>query len=259
MKLAENALKRALVANQPQIGLWCTLASPTVAELLGGSGFDFLVLDCEHSPNDLQSILAQLQALAGTPTAAVVRPPVNDPVVFKRLLDIGARNLLVPMVQSADEARAAVAACRYPPKGIRGVAGSTRATGFGRTPDYFARAADEQCLILQVETRHAVDQIEAIAAVDGVDGIFIGPSDLSADMGLLGQNAHPDVRAAVSDAIRRIRRAGRFAGVLTPVEDFAKACLADGAAFVAVGNDLSLLARQSEALRGRFGDLVPIR
>jgi 4-hydroxy-2-oxoheptanedioate aldolase len=259
MKLPANTLKRALVAHEPQIGLWCTLASPTVAELLGGSGYDFLVLDCEHSPNDLTSILAQLQALAGTPTAAVVRPPVNDPVVFKRLLDIGARNLLVPMVQSADEARAAVAACRYPPKGIRGVAGSTRATRFGRISDYFARAADEQCLILQVETRQAVGQIEAIAAVDGVDGIFIGPSDLSADMGLLGQNAHPEVRAAVSDAIKRIRRAGRFAGVLTPVEDFARACLADGAAFVAVGNDLSLLARQSEALRARFGDTVPIR
>ena len=252
MKLPENTLKRALVAHQPQIGLWCTLASSTVAELLGGSGYDFLVLDCEHSPNDLTSILGQLQALSGTATAAVVRPPVNDPVIFKRLLDIGVRNLLVPMVQSAEEAKAAVAACRYPPRGIRGVAGSTRATNYGRTPDYFSRIADEQCLIVQVETRQAISQIEAIAAVDGVDGIFIGPSDLSADMGLLGQGGHPDVRAAVSDAIKRVRQAGRFAGVLTPIEDFAKACLADGAAFVAVGNDLSLLARQSEALRGRF-------
>jgi 4-hydroxy-2-oxoheptanedioate aldolase len=252
MNLPENTLKRALVAHQPQIGLWCTLASSTVAELLGGSGYDFLVLDCEHSPNDLTSILGQLQALSGTATAAVVRPPVNDPVIFKRLLDIGVRNLLVPMVQSAEEAKAAVAACRYPPRGIRGVAGSTRATNYGRTSDYFSRIADEQCLIVQVETRQAISRIEAIAAVDGVDGIFIGPSDLSADMGLLGQGGHPDVRAAVSDAIKRVRQAGRFAGVLTPIEDFAKACLADGAAFVAVGNDLSLLARQSEALRGRF-------
>jgi 4-hydroxy-2-oxoheptanedioate aldolase len=252
MNLPENTLKRALVAHQPQIGLWCTLASSTVAELLGGSGYDFLVLDCEHSPNDLISILGQLQALSGTATAAVVRPPVNDPVIFKRLLDIGVRNLLVPMVQSAEEAKVAVAACRYPPRGIRGVAGSTRATNYGRTPDYFSRIADEQCLIVQVETRQAISRIEAIAAVDGVDGIFIGPSDLSADMGLLGQGGHPDVRAAVSDAIKRVRQAGRFAGVLTPIEDFAKACLADGAAFVAVGNDLSLLARQSEALRGRF-------
>ncbi len=251
-KIAANTLKQALVAQRPQIGLWCTLASPTVAELLGGSGYDFLVLDCEHSPNDLNSILAQLQALAGTPTAAVVRPPVNDPVIFKRMLDIGVRNLLVPMVQSADEARAAVAAMRYPPLGIRGVAGSTRATGYGRASDYFARIHDEQCLIVQVETRLAVDRIEEIAAVDGVDGIFIGPGDLSADMGLLGQPAHPDVRVAVLDAIRRVRKAGRFAGVLTPVEDFAKACLAEGAVFVSVGNDLSLLARGSEALRKRF-------
>lgn len=251
--LAENTLKRDLVGQTPRIGLWCTLASPTVAELLGGSGYDFLVLDCEHSPNDLTSILLQLQALSGTPTQAVVRPPVNDPVLFKRLLDIGVRNLLVPMVQSAEEARAAVAACRYPPRGIRGVAGSTRATNFGRATDYFARADDGICLIVQVETRVAVERIEEIAAVDGVDGIFVGPGDLSADMGLLGQPAHPDVRAAVSAAIRRIRAAGRFAGVLTPVEDFAKACLADGAVFVSVGNDLSLLARQSEALRKRFG------
>ena len=251
-KIAENRLKRALVGQQPQIGLWCTLASPTVAELLGGAGYDFLVLDCEHSPNDLNSILAQLQALAGTPTSAVVRPPVNDPVIFKRMLDIGVRNLLVPMIQSADEARAAVSAMRYPPHGIRGVAGSTRATGYGRATDYFARIHEEQCLIVQVETRLAVDRIEEIAAVDGVDGIFVGPGDLSADMGLLGQPAHPDVRAAVLEAIGRVRKAGRFAGVLTPVEDFAKACLAEGAAFVSVGNDLSLLARGSEALRKRF-------
>ena len=250
--IAENKLKRAMVGQQARIGLWCTLASPTVAELLGGSGYDFLVLDCEHSPNDLNSILAQLQALAGTPTAAVVRPPVNDPVIFKRLLDIGVRNLLVPMVQSADEARAAVAAMRYPPHGIRGVAGSTRATGYGRASDYFARIHEELCLIVQAETRLAVERIEEIAAVDGVDGIFIGPGDLSADMGLLGQPAHPDVRKAVLDAIKRVRKAGRFAGVLTPVEDFAKACLAEGAAFVSVGNDLSLLARGSEALRKRF-------
>ena len=251
-KITENRLKRALVGQQAQIGLWCKLASPTVAELLGGSGYDFLVLDCEHSPNDLNSILAQLQALPGTPTAAVVRPPVNDPVIFKRMLDIGVRNLLVPMVQSAEEARAAVSAMRYPPHGIRGVAGSTRATNYGRASDYFARIQEEQCLIVQVETRQAVDRIEEIAAVDGVDGIFIGPGDLSADMGLLGQPAHPDVRAAVLDAIRRVRKAGRFAGVLTPVEDFAKACLAEGAVFVSVGNDLSLLARGSEALRKRF-------
>lgn len=254
MKLAENTFKQALVDQKPQIGLWSTLASPMVAELLGGSGFDFLVLDCEHSPNNLSGILAQLQALAGTTTSAVVRPPVNDPVIFKRLLDIGARNLLVPMIQSAEEARAAVAACRYPPLGIRGVAGSTRATAYGRTRDYFTRIHDEQCLIVQVETREAIDRIEEIAAVDGVDGIFVGPGDLSADMGLLGQPAHPDVRAAVLAAIRRIRATGRFAGVLTPVEDFAKACLAEGAAFVAVGNDLSILARQSEALRARFAD-----
>jgi 4-hydroxy-2-oxoheptanedioate aldolase len=221
-------------------------------ELLAGSGFDFLVLDTEHAPNELPTILAQLRAMAGGTASAVVRVAWNDPVLFKRVLDVGAQSLLVPFVQNADEARRAVAATRYPPHGIRGVAVATRASRYGRVRDYPGRAQEELCVLVQLETRVALGNLEAIAAVDGVDGLFIGPSDLAADMGHLGDSAHPEVRAAIDDAVRRISATGKVAGILAPAEEDARHWLALGCLFVAVGSDVSLLARHSEALAAKF-------
>jgi 4-hydroxy-2-oxoheptanedioate aldolase len=252
MDLPANPLKRALREGRPQIGLWSQLTSPTAAELLAGSGFDFLVLDAEHAPNELPSILDQLRAMAGGTASAVVRAAWNDPVVFKRLLDVGVQSLLVPFVQDADEARRAVAATRYPPQGVRGVAVATRASRYGRVRDYARRAQEELCVIVQLETRAALGNLEPIAAVDGVDGLFIGPSDLAASMGHLGDSAHPEVRAAIDDAVRRISATGKAAGILAPVEEDARHWLALGCLFVAVGSDVSLLARHSEALAARF-------
>jgi 4-hydroxy-2-oxoheptanedioate aldolase len=252
MELPLNPLKRGLRQGRPLIGLWSQLASPVAVEVLAGSGFDFLVLDTEHAPNELPGVLEQLRALAGGTGAGVVRPAWNDPVLFKRLLDIGVQSLLVPFVQNADEARRAVAATRYPPHGIRGVALATRASGYGRVTDYPSRAHDELCVLVQLETRAALGNLEAIAAVDGVDGLFIGPSDLAADLGHLGDSAHPEVRAAIDDAIRRICATGKVAGILAPVEADARHWLSLGCRFMAVGSDVSLLARQSEALAARF-------
>jgi 4-hydroxy-2-oxoheptanedioate aldolase len=251
-ELTVNALKAALGAGQPQIGLWSTLASPVGAEIVAGAGFDWVLLDTEHAPNDVTDIHRLLQAMQGSATSVVVRPSWNDAVLFKRLLDIGVRSFVVPFVQSAAEASRAVAATRYPPAGIRGVATTTRANQYGRVKDYLLRANDEICVIVQIETRQALGNIEAIAAVDGVDGLFIGPSDLAADLGHLGNNAHPDVRAAIDEAIGRIRAAGKAPGILAGVEADARHWLALGCLFVGVGNDAGVLARQTEALAAKF-------
>ncbi|MBL0934717.1 MAG: HpcH/HpaI aldolase/citrate lyase family protein [Rhizobiaceae bacterium] len=250
--MQENRFKAGLKAGRPQIGLWCSLTSNVAIEPLAEAGFDWLLIDTEHAPNELPSVHAQLQAVAHSPSSPVVRPAWNDPVAIKRFLDIGAQTLLVPFVQNADEARAAVAATRYPPHGIRGVSVSNRANGFGRVADYFARANDEICLLVQIETRAALDNIEEIAAIDGVDGIFIGPSDLAADLGHLGNSGHESVKSAIASAIKRIRAAGKAAGILAPIEADAKRWLDEGCLFVAVGSDLGLLARGSDALRARF-------
>jgi len=211
-----------------------------------------VLFDTEHAPNDLELVQRQLQAIQGTTTSAVVRPAWNDAVIFKRLLDVGVQTLLVPWVQNADEARRAVAATRYPPRGIRGVATTIRANRYGRVKDYLRRADEEICVIVQLETCAALDELEAIAAVDGVDGLFIGPSDLAADMGHLGDNGHPDVRSTIANAIGRIRRTGRAAGILAPIEADAHHWLELGCTFVGVGNDTGLLARHSEALAQKF-------
>jgi 4-hydroxy-2-oxoheptanedioate aldolase len=252
MQLPPNPLKRALRERRHQIGLWSMLASPVATEIAAGSGFDFLVLDMEHAPNELTAIRDQLQAMQGSAAAPVVRPPWNDTVVFKRLLDIGAQNFVVPMVQDSDDARRAVAATRYPPRGVRGVAVATRANRFGRVTDYLQRASDEICVHVQIETRAALANLEAIAAVDGVDGLFIGPSDLAADFRQLGNSADPEVRHAIDDAIYRICATGKAAGILAPVEADARHWLALGATFVAVGSDLGVLARRTEALARKF-------
>lgn len=252
MELPPNLFKRALAAGRLQIGLWCSLSSHYCVEVVAGAGFDWLLLDMEHSPNDLESLLPQLQAVAPYPSAAVVRVPWNDMVAIKRVLDLGAQSLLVPYVQNADEARAAVAATRYPPAGVRGVGGTTRATRFGRIKGYAGRAHEELCVLVQVETQKAVDQIEAIAAVEGVDGIFIGPSDLHASLGFPGETAHPAVQPRIEEALRRIRKAGKAPGVLTADEKLARRYIEVGCLFTAVGADIGILARGAEQLAARF-------
>jgi 4-hydroxy-2-oxoheptanedioate aldolase len=252
MEVLQNSFKRGMQAGKPQIGLWSSLSSNYSVEVIAGAGFDWILLDCEHSPNDLESLLAQLQAAAPYPTTSIVRVPWNDMVTIKRVLDVGAQSLLVPYVSTAEEAKAAVSYTRYPPKGVRGVAGTTRATRFGRVKDYAKRAHEELCLLVQVETQAALDNIEAICAVDGVDGVFVGPADLHASMGYTGEIANPKVKPLIDDAIRRIRKAGKAPGILTPNEADAKHWLECGALFVAVGADVGILARGAEALAGKF-------
>jgi 4-hydroxy-2-oxoheptanedioate aldolase len=252
MDLPPNPFKRALRAGKPQIGLWSSLSSNYSVEVIAGAGFDWILLDSEHSPNDLESLLTQLQAAASYPSHAVVRVPWNDMVTIKRVLDIGAQSLLVPYVSTRAEAESAVSYTRYPPSGVRGVAGTTRATRFGRVKDYARRAHEEICLLVQVETQAALDNIEAICAVDGVDGVFIGPADLHASLGYAGEIANPKVKPLIDDAIRRIRKAGKAPGILTPSEADARHWLECGALFVAVGADVGILARGAEALAAKF-------
>jgi len=252
MDMPVNHFKRAIVAGRQQIGLWVSLANAYSTEIVAGSGFDWLLIDGEHSPNDPPTVLPQLQAAAPYPVSCIVRPAWNDKVLIKRYLDIGAQSLLVPYVQNADEAAAAVAAIRHPMRGVRGVAGVTRASRFGRIPDYARRADEELCLLVQVESREALGNIEKIAAVDGVDGIFIGPADLAAGLGFLGQMGHAEVQSAIQDAIRRIRACNKPAGILTPDEASARKYIEWGTTFTAVGLDAMILARESEKLAAKF-------
>ena len=252
MDLPRNQFKAGLEAGTAQIGLWSSLSSSYTVEVIAGAGFDWILLDTEHSPADLENLLTQLQAAAPYPAHAVVRVPWNDMVTIKRTLDIGAQSLLIPYVSTAEEARAAVSFTRYPPAGVRGVAGTTRATRFGRVKDYARRAQEEICVLVQVETQAALDNIEAICQVEGVDGVFIGPADLHASLGHTGEIAHPQVKPLIDDAIRRIRKCGRAPGILTPNEADAKHWLECGALFIAVGADVGILARGAEALAARF-------
>lgn len=251
--MPENLFKAALASGKPQIGLWLALADPYSAELCAGAGFDWLAIDGEHAPNDLRSTLACLQATAPYPSHAVVRPPVGHDVLIKQLLDIGAQTLLIPMVDTAEQARALVAATRYPPRGVRGVgAALARASRFGRDTDYLNRADDGVCLLLQVESVAGLEALDAIASVEGVDGVFIGPADLAGSMGHLGQPGHPEVQGAIQDAARRIRATGRAAGILSTDEAQARSYLAWGYTFVAVGTDVTLLSRSTAALAATF-------
>jgi 4-hydroxy-2-oxoheptanedioate aldolase len=241
--LPPNAFKAALAGGLPQVGLWSSLCSNIVAEILAGSGFDWILIDTEHAPNEVPGVLAQLQALAAGTAEPVVRCAWNDTVLMKRILDIGARSVLVPFVQNAKEAAAAVSATRYPPLGNRGVSVSQRANRYGRVPDYHRKANQEICVIVQVETRAAVSQIEAIAGVEGVDGIFIGPSDLAADLGHLADSRHPEVQTLIADSCVRIRAAGKGAGMLSADPQDAARYFDMGFTFVAVGSDLGILAQ----------------
>ncbi|MDP8837352.1 4-hydroxy-2-oxoheptanedioate aldolase [Serratia marcescens] len=248
-----NHFKRALQEKRPQIGLWLGLCSSYSAELLAGAGFDWLLIDGEHAPNNVQTVLGQLQAVAPYPSRPVVRPPWNDAVIIKQLLDVGAQTLLIPMIQNAEQARDAVRATRYPPHGVRGVGSAlARASRWNRVPDYLQQADEQMCVLVQIETREAVKNLDAILQVEGVDGVFIGPADLSADMGFAGNPQHPEVQRTIDDVIARIRAAGKAPGILMANKALAQRYLEAGALFVAVGVDTTLLARAAEALADEF-------
>ena len=256
MQTPVNSFKQSLAERRPQIGLWLGLANAYSAEICAGAGFDWLLIDGEHSPNGLTDVLAQAQAIAAYPsTHAIARVPVGDAVLIKQYLDVGIQTLLVPMVDTAEQAAQLVRACRYPQDdgqgGIRGMAGA-RASRWGRYPNYAREANAQVCLLVQAETRAALAQLDAIAATPGVDGVFIGPADLSASMGHVGNPGHPEVQAAIEDAIARILRAGKAPGILTSDEIQARHYLALGAVFVAVGLDTQILMRQTTDLAARF-------
>ncbi len=252
MDMPRNAFKAALKEGRTQIGMWVTIPDPGVVELLAGCGYDWLLLDTEHSAMDAVDTMRLMQAAAPYPVSTIVRPGWNNPIEIKKLLDCGAQTLLIPYVQNADEATAAVAAVRYPPKGIRGVAGTTRASRYGAIKDYATRADAEICLLVQVETSAALAEIEAIAAVDGVDGIFIGPADLAASMGHPGNPAHPEVRAAVLDAVRRIAAAGVPPGILSLDQGLLDDVAEAGGQFIAIDVDMALLRREAVKARARW-------
>ena len=260
MQTPVNRVKAAIAAGQPQIGLWLGLANAYTAEICAGAGFDWLLLDAEHSPNDTRSLLAQLQALAAYPDShAIARVPMGHgevgEMLIKQYLDLGVQTLLVPMVDTAEQAARIVRAARYPQTdgrgGIRGMGGA-RASAWGRRPHYALQANAQVCLLVQIETRQALAGLDAIAATEGVDGVFIGPTDLSASMGHIGNPGHPEVQQAIADAVARIRRAGKAAGILTPDEALARKYLELGCTFVAVGLDTQLLVRSTSALAARF-------
>jgi 4-hydroxy-2-oxoheptanedioate aldolase len=254
MPAPKNAFKAALKAGLPQIGLWLNTGEALPAEIAAGAGFDWLVIDSEHGPNDLRSIIDQMRAIAPSTSEPVVRPPSGETWFIKQLLDSGARTLLIPMVDTVEQAEALVQAVRYPPRGSRGLgAAVARASGFNAIADYAQTADDEICLLVQAETKTAIANLEAIAAVDGIDGIFIGPADLSADLGFIGRIEAPEVQEVIESAIGRIIAAGKPAGILTFSETLNRRYLDLGATFVAVGADVNELGSALRALASRYG------
>ncbi len=253
MGLLRNGFKAALQQYETQVGLWLALASPYSAEICAGAGFDWLLIDGEHAPNDVRSILQQLQTLAAYPVRPVVRPAVGDVHVIKQLLDIGADSLLIPMVESAQQARHLVSAVRYPPLGVRGVGSAlARASRWNGIDGYLQSADREVCLIAQVENAAGLKNLEEIASVEGVDGIFFGPADLAASLGYLGNPTHAEVQRVIVDAIQRVRDIGKPSGVLSSDEQFAQLCMKSGSTFVAVGTDTTILSRNCRELAQRF-------
>ena len=253
MAVPINPFKQALKEGRPQIGLWQSMASPLTAEICAGAGFDWLLFDGEHAPNDVPGMMAQLQSVEAYPVHAIARPPIGELTIVKQYLDLGFQTLLIPLVDTAEQAAHMARAMRYPPEGLRGVgAGSARVARWNRVENYFQEADAQMCLLVQAETRKAMENLEAIAAVEGVDGVFIGPADLSASMGHRGNAAHPEVQAVIEEGIGRIVKAGKAAGILTSNNEWARRYLDLGATFVAVGTDVGVLAKQTTALARRF-------
>lgn len=247
-----NQFRQDLIARKKLIGCWCSLGSPITTEVMGVAGFDWLLLDGEHAPNDVLSFIPQLMALKDSASAPVVRPQWNDTVIIKRLLDAGFYNFLIPFVESADDARRAVAATRYPPQGVRGVSVSHRSNRYGTVPEYFDVINDNISVIVQIESRKAVAAIDEICAVDGVDCVFIGPSDLAAGYGYLGNPLHPEVQEAMQRIIASAKAHGKPSGILAPVEADARRYLEMGVTFVAVGSDLGVFRNASQILRDKY-------
>jgi 2-dehydro-3-deoxyglucarate aldolase len=247
-----NHFRRDLLAGKRLIGCWSALASPITTEVLGLAGFDWLLLDGEHAPNDITTFVSQLMALKGSSSAAFVRPPANDPIIIKRLLDIGFYNFMIPMVDSAVDAKLAVAATRYPPAGIRGVSIAHRSNMFGTIPDYFSTINDNITVAVQIETVNAIQDIDLISSVPGVDAIFVGPSDLAAALGHLGNPNHPEVQEAIQHLFDRAKANGTPSGILAGVEADARRYLAMGATLVAVGSDLGVFRSGTQALKDKF-------
>lgn len=258
MPAPKNLFKQALKEGRPQIGLWQALASPYAVEICAGSGYDWLLLDGEHAPNDIPLLMAQLQAMKGSPSHAVIRPPVGETAIIKQMLDIGAQTLLIPMVDSGEMAEAMVKAVRYPPHGIRGVGATiARASSFSRIPDYLQTANDEICLLLQVESKAGLAALDDIASTEGVDGVFIGPSDLAADLGYLGNPGAPEVQHEVEKALKRIQSHGKAAGILMGDLEVSKRYLELGASFIAIGADVLVFADATTKLLADFKAAKP--
>ena len=249
MKMPQNQFKAGLRAGQTQFGLWLGLSETFSAEICAGAGFDWLLIDAEHGPNDLRSILSQLQAIAPYPSQPVVRPPQGDHVLIKQLLETGVQTLLIPMVESAEQAAGLVEAMRYPPAGIRGVGSAlARASRWGRIDDYAEQANEQMCLLVQVDTRRGYQNLDAIVAVDGVDGVFFGSADLAASYGYLGQSTHPEIVAAIEIGLQKVLAAGKAGGVLCGDKALNERYMQAGARFVAVGVDALLLTAATTAL-----------
>eukprot|EP00462_Mataza_sp_D1_P011022 CAMPEP_0175149584 /NCGR_PEP_ID=MMETSP0087-20121206/17330_1 /TAXON_ID=136419 /ORGANISM="Unknown Unknown, Strain D1" /LENGTH=275 /DNA_ID=CAMNT_0016435303 /DNA_START=85 /DNA_END=912 /DNA_ORIENTATION=- len=251
-QIRKNQFKANIKAGVQQIGLWTGLRNTQIAEMLTYAGYDWIVVDMEHSPNMLSDVLLQLQVAQPGNAEPMVRVPWNEPVIVKQVLDLGCQTILFPLVNSKKEAEAAVAATRYPPHGIRGVMSLARMNAYGKTADYYHKAADELCVVVQAETIEAVNAIPEIASVDGVDAVFIGPSDLSASMGYLGQSSHPEVHAAIKRAIQACKDNNIPAGFLSGNEDDAKMAIDAGATFTAIGSDMSILTKNATALCAKF-------
>jgi 2-dehydro-3-deoxyglucarate aldolase/4-hydroxy-2-oxoheptanedioate aldolase len=246
MDLPVNHFKRAIASGKTPVGTWLSSASPSTAEALGCAGFDFLVLDTEHTPVDVPQMVEILRTIAGTPAQAIVRPPWNDMVMVKRALDAGAQTLLLPFVQNAEEAKRAVANTRYPTDGVRGVAGTHRASRFGTIPNYFKVAASELCVIVQIETASALANLEAIAAVPGIDSIFVGPNDLAASMGHVGDIGSAAVQAKLAFAAKECQRLGKPCGIVGGNPETVAQFLDYGYSWVAVASDMAMMVSRAQ-------------
>lgn len=247
-----NQFRRDLLAGKPLYGCWSSLASHISTEVIGVAGFDWILLDGEHAPNDISTFVPQMMALKNSVSAVIARPSWNNTVEIKRLLDAGFFNFLVPFIETADEAQKAVEATRYPPQGVRGVSVSTRSNGFGSVPEYFKQINDNICVMVQIESRKGVAAARDIGAIEGVDSLFVGPSDLAAAYGHLGNPSHPEVQAAIAEVFAASKACGKPSGILAPVEADARRYAQMGATFIGVGSDLGLLRGASQALRDKF-------